>query len=78
MDKTENRLASLEEKLYFQERTIEELNEALTLQQKQIDVLEHSMTEAIRKLESMVLALEENGRNPGMEVPPHYQPKRGF
>lgn len=48
------------------------------MQQKQIDVLEHSMTEAIRKLEGMVLALEENGWNPGMEVPPHYQPKRGF
>ena len=34
MDNTENRLIRLEEKLYFQEKMVDDLNEALTLQQK--------------------------------------------
>ena len=77
MDNTENRLIRLEEKLYFQEKMIDDLNEALTLQQKQLDALQRSMAEAVRKLENMVLSLEENRQNPRMEIPRHYQPKPG-
>ena len=75
MRNAESRLVRLEEKAYFQERTIEALNEALALQQKQIDALERSLAATARRLEAMILALEENRRHPGLEIPPHYQPK---
>ena len=39
------------------------------------DGLERSLAATARRLEAMILALEENRRHPGLEIPPHYQPK---
>ena len=67
----EERLASLEETVFFQERLIEELNEALAEQQHQIiDLLERA-----NALRDEVWGLREQldaGSPPANTPPPHY------
>ncbi len=62
---TEQRLQSLEEKISWQEETIEQLSEVLLDQQRQIDKL----TEEQEKLLSLT---EVGGEKVPNEKPPHY------
>ncbi len=69
MDTLEERLTRLEETLYFQDRTIQELNEALTAQQFQLDEM-HKLMQALQtKLRSLAPVLDTGGEN---TPPPHY------
>ncbi len=70
MKTTEERLTQLEETIYFQDRTIQELNEALTAQQFQLDDMEKRMLAMQTKLRALLPALEEGGIDNG--PPPHY------
>ena len=68
---TEERIARLEESLYFQERLLNDLNTALTGQQRQIDALER-VAEGMREgLEELRMLLETGG-GPANTPPPHY------
>lgn len=70
---TGKRLARIEEQLYFQEHTIQELNDALLAQQRQMDAMEHAlkiMAEREQKLLDMLADRPENA------MPPHYMPER--
>lgn len=64
------RLARLEEQLFFQERLIAELNEALTSQQHQLDVLETRCLRAEGKLTTLWEQFTDDGGE--LTVPPHY------
>lgn len=67
----EERVARLEETLYFQERLVNDLSTALAAQQRQIDVVERAMEEVRAHVEELRLLLEEGG---GVNAPPpHYQ-----
>lgn len=67
----EERIARLEEGLFFQERLLADLNAALTGQQRQIDALERLAEEMREGLEELRLALE-TGAGPVNVPPPHY------
>ncbi|MDR3073971.1 MAG: SlyX family protein [Deltaproteobacteria bacterium] len=70
----EERLARLEEGLFFQERLLNELNAALTDQQRRMDALERRMEGMRLQVEELLLLLEEGG---GVNIPPpHYSPSR--
>ena len=69
----EERLARLEEQIYFQEHTIQELNDVLFAQQRQLDAMQKTLTEMAdreRKLLELVAEKPENS------LPPHYMPER--
>ena len=68
---TEERIARLEETLYFQERLVSDLNAALTGQQRQIDALERTVEGMREGLEELRLMLETGG-GPANTPPPHY------
>lgn len=54
--KTENRLTTLEEKLEYQDYTLEKLNEVIITQQRQLDRLETDLVNLHQKIET-----ERNG-----------------
>lgn len=64
----QERLTRLEETVYFQESTIQQLNEALTLQQGQLDSLERQLRNALEKLEDVQAMVDQGGE---ATVPPH-------
>lgn len=67
----EERVARLEENLYFQERLVNDLNAALTAQQRQIDAMERTLEELRAQMQELRQVLEDGG---GVNVPPpHYQ-----
>ena len=66
----EVRLDRLEEQVFFQEKTINELNEALTEQQKQMDALELRLQRAEERVRSLWDQLGQDGGE--TTVPPHY------
>ena len=69
----EERLARLEEQLYFQEHTIQELNDVLFAPQRQMDAMQKilkEMAERERKILELVAEKPENS------LPPHYMPER--
>lgn len=67
-ERLQERLARLEENMYFQESTIKELNEALTLQQGQLDTLERKLSQALEKLNDVQSMVDQG---PESTVPPH-------
>ncbi len=68
MAELEQRLALLEEGMYFQEKLLKELDEALQAQQKHLDFLEKKLTLTEEKL-AEALAQNSEGFEQGM--PPH-------
>ncbi|MDJ0622374.1 MAG: SlyX family protein [Desulfocapsaceae bacterium] len=50
--KTENRLTILEEKLEYQDYTLEKLNDVIITQQKQLDRLETDLVNLHQKIEA--------------------------
>ncbi|MFV0348099.1 MAG: SlyX family protein [Halodesulfovibrio sp.] len=70
MKTPEERIAQLEETVYFQEQTIRQLNEALTAQQFQMDEMEKMFVAMQTKLRTLVPLLDEGGMDDG--PPPHY------
>lgn len=67
----EERLARLEETVFFQERLLQELNTALTAQQRQMDAMERALEtlgEELAELRTVV----ETGGGPVNAPPPHY------
>jgi Uncharacterized protein conserved in bacteria len=68
----EERLARLEETLFFQERLVQDLNAALTAQQRQIDALERAMEILGERMEDLLQAVE-SGAGPVNTPPPHYR-----
>ena len=69
----EEKLARLEEQLYFQERLLSQLNDALTGQQQQLDQLEKRVGELENNLETVLDATRDAPVN---TLPPHYMPER--
>lgn len=72
MTKTpEDRLARLEETLYFHEQTIDNLNEALTSQQRQLDIVQKRLAASEERIKTLTIMLsDEGGEDTG--PPPHY------
>ena len=68
----EDRLARLEETLFFQDRLLNDLNSALTGQQKQLDALERGLQELREQVEDLRMVIETGG-TPANAPPPHYQ-----
>ena len=68
----EERIARLEETLFFQERLLQELNAALTGQQRQLDVMERALGELGVRVEDLRLTVEA-GNGPANTPPPHYR-----
>ena len=68
----EDRLARLEETLFFQERLLNELNSALAGQQKQMDTLERGLQDLREQMEELRLSIEIVGGGPVNAPPPHY------
>ena len=66
----EERIAKLEETIYFQEQSITELNDALTKQQFQIDEMEKMLKTIKTRLRAFAPLLHEGGSEDG--PPPHY------
>jgi SlyX protein len=66
----EARCKALEERMAFQERTLEELNEAVLHQQQRLDQLSGQMAALTRALEQ--LAEQAQGGDLPHEKPPHY------
>lgn len=50
--KTENRLTILEEKLEYQDYTLEKLNEVIITQQRQLDRLENDLLKVCKTMEA--------------------------
>lgn len=65
----EDRLEKIETKISLSEDLLEELNKTLYRQQVQIDQLQR---ELVSLREQVRLALPNEPRNPGDEIPPHY------
>lgn len=65
----ERRIAELEVRLTFQEKTIEELNEVLIMQQKQIDSLQEELAAVKARVRGIPALLADQGEEP---PPPHY------
>lgn len=70
MKTAEERIAQLEETMYFQDKIVRELNDALTAQQFQLDEMEKRMLAMQTKLRALLPALDEGGTDDG--PPPHY------
>lgn len=70
MKTLEDRITKLEETIYFQDQTIQELNEALTAQQFQMDEMQKTMEAMRTKLRSLMPMLDNGGTDDG--PPPHY------
>lgn len=68
-EETEDRLANLESKIAFQDRTIDALNEVVTRQQDQVDQLIVDLRQMRKSLESLSSTAIEGGEEP---PPPHY------
>ena len=68
----EDRLARLEEGLFFQERLVAELNAALTAQQKQFDAMERGLEELRAQVAELRLLIEAGVDGPVNTAPPHY------
>ena len=68
----DDRIARLEETLFFQERLVQDLNAALTAQQRQIDTLERALEVLGERMEELLLAVESGG-GPANTPPPHYR-----
>jgi len=68
----EERIALLEETLFFQERLVQDLNAALTTQQRQIDAMERAMEILGERMEDLFQAVEFGG-GPANVPPPHYR-----
>ncbi len=64
----EQRLAVLEESMYFQEKLLKELDNALQIQQKYIDSLEKKLLRTEEKLDEV---LQQNSEGYAHLVPPH-------
>ncbi len=73
-DHLEERVARLEETLFFQERLLRDLSDALTAQQRQLDNVEHELTQTRARLEDLQHALD-NGGGVDTGPPPHYEPR---
>lgn len=69
----EERLARLEEQLYFQEHTIQELNDVLFAQQRQMDAMQKTLTEMAERERKLLELVAEKPEN---SLPPHYMPER--
>ena len=69
---TEERLARLEETLFFQERLLRDLDTALTGQQRQLDAMERTLDALNAQIEDLRLTME-TGAGPANTPPPHYQ-----
>lgn len=67
----QDRVARLEEILYFQENTTKELNEALTQQQFQMDTIEKRLSAALEKLDDVQAMVDQAGGGAELTVPPH-------
>ncbi|WP_026783839.1 SlyX family protein [Pleomorphomonas koreensis] len=69
-DTNEARIMALEEKVAYQEQTIEDLDTAVTSQWKEIDTLRRLVTSLLDEVKEMELAQRASaGREP---PPPHY------
>ncbi len=62
------RIDALEERLTYQDETIEQLNQTITAQWKQIDAL----TRQLAALSARLQEAEANPPAPANERPPHY------
>jgi SlyX protein len=62
------RIDALEERLTYQDETIEQLNATITTQWKQIDAL----TRQLAALSERLQQAEANAPTPAHERPPHY------
>lgn len=69
----EERLARLEEQIYFQEHTIQELNDVLFAQQRQMDAMQKTLTEMAERERKLLELVAEKPEN---SLPPHYMPER--
>ena len=69
----EERLARLEEQIYFQEHTIQELNDVLFAQQRQLDAMQRTLTEMAERERKLLELVAEKPEN---SLPPHYMPER--
>jgi SlyX protein len=68
-EEVDERFQVLENKVLYQDRTIEELNEVVTRQQDQIDLL----TADLKRLRDLLESPPEDGIKGGEEPPPpHY------
>lgn len=67
----EDRLARLEETVYFQEQALRELNDALVRQQAQLDETERLLEAARDRLRSLAKVMEDDGGE-DTGPPPHY------
>ncbi len=65
----ENRMIILEEKLEYQDYTLEKLNDVIIAQQNQIDKLEDKLSRLKEKMEANQLEIEKGLDEP---TPPHY------
>lgn len=65
----ENRLIILEEKLEYQDYTLEKLDDVIIAQQNQIDKLEDKLVRLLEKMEANQLEIDKDGVEP---APPHY------
>ena len=70
----EERIARLEEQIYFQEKLLSQLNAALTFQQAQIDLLEKRIAELEQNVETLMQSAPQDA--PANTAPPHYMPER--
>ncbi len=70
MTDMEQRVARLEESVFFQERLIADLNAALTAQQRQLDELGREAEWLRPRLKAALEALGSEG--PANVPPPHY------
>lgn len=68
---TERRITRLEELLYFQEQTVNQLNEALTQQQFQLDDMQKRLERAEERVRVLSRMLLDHGGEDG-GPPPHY------
>jgi SlyX protein len=62
------RIDALEERLTYQDETIEQLNQTITAQWKQVDALTRQLTALNERLQEA----EANAPTPANERPPHY------
>jgi len=67
----EDRLARLEETVYFQEQALRELNDALVRQQAQLDETDRLLAAARERLRSLTQVMEDDGGE-DTGPPPHY------
>ena len=66
---SEDRFIALEEKLAFQQRTLDELNSVVVTQQTELDRLRREVSQLT---ETSRILVERTGDNLPHEKPPHY------